>query len=190
MEATVPSEFDGVNCLVSMKRSRRLFISTTALFASAVAACANAQYGGRPRDRSDTGSARSTRPADTSPRVAAPPLDPVAAIERELPSLRIDLKLTADQTPLFDSFERQVRNAAEAGRLRARHLSSLRMDEGSTVTADTVLGTIADDDVQRADSTRLALERMTAFYGVLTPDQQKQFDRRIIQALREPLGSS
>jgi len=49
---------------------------------------------------------------------------------------------------------------------------------------------VADDDVQRADSTRLALERMTAFYGVLTPDQQKQFDRRIIQALREPLGSS
>ena len=87
---------------------------------------------------------------------AAPPLlDPVVAIERELPSLRIDLKLTADQTPLFDSFERQVRNTAEAGRVRNRHLSAFRVDEGSTVTADAVLGTIADDDTQRADATRL-----------------------------------
>jgi Spy/CpxP family protein refolding chaperone len=53
-----------------------------------------------------------------------------------------------------------------------------------------VLSTIADDDTQRADATRLALERMSALYAVLTPDQRKQFDRRIIQSLREPLGNS
>jgi LTXXQ motif family protein len=143
------------------------------------------------RPRSDTGSTHSPRSGDSAPRATAPPLvDPVIAVERELPSLRIDLKLTNDQAPMFDGFERQVRNAAEAGRMRNRHLSAFRVDEGSTVTANTVFSTIADDDALRADETRLALEKMTALYGVLTPDQRKQFDRRIIQALREPLGNS
>jgi hypothetical protein len=174
-----------------MKHSRRSFMSIAALFASAVAASAHAQYGGRSRDRGDSGSMRSSRSGDANPRAATQPLlDPVAAVEHELPSLRIDLKLTAEQSPLFDSFERQVRNAAEAGRLRARHLSAFRIDDGSTVTANAVLGTIADDDTQRADAGRLALERMTALYAALTPDQRTQFDRRIIQSLREPLGTS
>lgn len=156
----------------------------TAVFASAVAAGAHAQLVGRPR----SGSPRS---GDASPRGPTQPLfDPVAAIERELPSLRIDLKLTVDQTPLFDSFERHVRIAAEAGRMRARHVSAFRVDEGSSVTADTILATIADDDTERADAARLAVERMTALYRALTPEQQKYFDRRIIQSLREPLGST
>jgi len=128
---------------------------------------------------------------DGNQRAATQPLfDPVAAIERELLSLRIDLKLTPAQVPLFDSFERQVRNAAEAERLRARHMSAFRVDRSSTVTADTVLHTIAEDDAQRADAARLALEQMTALYVALAPDQQQHFDRRIIQSIREPLGRS
>jgi len=122
--------------------------------------------------------------------MAQPLLDPVVAIEHELPSLRIDLKLTADQTPLFDSFERQVRNAAEAGRLRARHLSAFRLDDAAATTADAVLSTIADDDGRRAEAARSALEKMTGLYAALTADQRTQFDRRIMQALREPLGNS
>jgi hypothetical protein len=74
--------------------------------------------------------------------------------------------------------------------VRNRHLSAFRVDEGSTMTADAVVSTIADDDTQRADATRLALERMSFLYAVLTSDQRKQFDRRIIQSLREPLGNS
>jgi hypothetical protein len=174
-----------------MKDSRRSFISFAAVLASALAASAHAQFGGRSRDHGESGSTRSPRAGDTNSHAATqPPSDPVAAIERELPSLRIDLKLTADQSPLFESFERQTHNAAESGRLRARHLSAFRVDDGGTVTADAVFGTIADDDVQRADAARLALERMTTFYAVLMPEQRKQFDRRIIQSLREPLGSS
>ena len=174
-----------------MKDSRRSFTSFAAVLASAIAANAYAQFGGRTRDHGDSASTRSPRAGDTNSHAAPqPPSDPVAAIERELPSLRIDLKLTADQSPPFDNFERQMHNAAEAGRLRARHLSAFRVDDGSTVTADAVLGTIADDDAQRADAARLALERMATFYALLTPEQRKQFDRRIIQSLREPLGSS
>ena len=74
--------------------------------------------------------------------------------------------------------------------MRARHLSSIRVGDNSTDTADTVLGTIADDDTQRAEAARLALDRMTALYAALTADQKKQFDRRIIQSLKEPLGNS
>ena len=174
-----------------LKPSRRSFQRiAAALITSAVATNAVAQIGGRPRDRGDSGAKGSARPGDTNPRAAAPLVDPVAALERELPSLRIDLKLTADQTPLFDSFERQLRSTAEAGRMRARHLSSIRVGDNSTATADTVLGTIADDDTQRAEAARLALDRMTALYAALTADQKKQFDRRIIQSLKEPLGNS
>lgn len=174
-----------------LKRSRRSFMAIAALFASAVATSVHAQYGGRPRDRGDTGSPRTARPGEDNPRVTVQPLlDPAAAIERELPSLRVDLKLTGDQGPLFDSFERQLRNTAEAGRTRVRHLATFRVGVATTTTADTVLGTIADDDAQRADAARLALERMTALYAALTADQRTRFDRRIIQSLREPLGNS
>jgi Spy/CpxP family protein refolding chaperone len=53
-----------------------------------------------------------------------------------------------------------------------------------------ILTTIADDDTDRAEAARVAIERMQALYAVLTPDQQKQFDARTIQSLRDPLGTS
>lgn len=171
-----------------MTPSRRAFMWMAALGAGALAVNAQAQFGrGR---RGDPASMPSPRAGETKPRVPPPPSDPLAAVERELPSLRIDLKLTSEQTPLFDGFERQVRNAAEAGRWRARHVIAYRTDDGSTVTANVVLSTIANDDTQRADAARQALERMTALYAALNADQRKQLDRRIVEALRDPLGGS
>ena len=169
-----------------MKPSRRSFASLAALSACTVAAAAFAQYAPHVPQRRDSGS-RSARPdASRSPAL----FDPLAAVEHELPSLRADLKLTADQAPLFDSFEREVRAAAEAGRERARHLGGFRSGESAALTADAVIGTFVADDAQRADAARLALERMTVLYGALTPEQQKLFDRRIVESLREPLGTS
>jgi hypothetical protein len=107
-----------------------------------------------------------------------------------LPSLRIDLKLTPEQASYFDSYERQVRLAANAVRIRARHVDAYRTDDGSTVKAAAILRTIADDDADRADADRLAIERLDALYAVLTPDQQKQFDTRTTQSLRDPLGTT
>ena len=172
-----------------MDRHRRSLISA-ALLMGALATGANAQYGGRSRKGSDAASGRAAGTGDSGTRGVASQFDPLAAIERELPSLRIDLKMTTEQAPLFDSFERQLRDSANAERMRARHLASMRVDQGNTVTADTVLGTIADDDALRAESTRLALERMTVLYAALVPEQRRQFDQRIIQSLREPLGTS
>jgi len=166
-------------------------MSVAALLASAAAGVTHAQYGGRSRERSDAGSSRTLHPGDANPRVGGQIVgDPAAALERELPSLRMDLKLTAEQTPLFDSFERELRNAAEAARVRARHVAAFRTDDSSTPTADGILGTIVRDDSRRAEAARLALERMSALYEALTVDQRKQLDRRVLQAVREPLGTS
>jgi Spy/CpxP family protein refolding chaperone len=172
--------------------SRRAFVGLAALAAVAAVPEAAAQFGGRSRDRGGgAGSGKASHSDEGGGRRgAAPAIEPGEAIERELPSLRIDLKLTPEQAALFDSYERQVRLAADAERMRARHVAAFRTDDGSTVKAKAVLTTIADDDTDRADAARLAVERMQALYAVLTPDQQRQFDERTIQSLRDPLGTS
>ena len=170
-----------------MKLSRRSFASLATLSACTVAATAVAPYAPHVRQRGDS---ESQRPARSDASRSPVLFDPIAAVEHELPSMRADLKLTADQTPLFDSFERQIREAAEAGRSRDRHLATYRSGEPAALTADAVIGAFVADDARRADAARLALERMTALYGALTPEQQKQFDKRIVESLREPLGTS
>lgn len=112
------------------------------------------------------------------------------SIEREMTSLRIDLKLTPEQTALFDGFDREVRNAARAFRERTRELSGFRLDDGSTVAATSIIATIADGDTRRAEAMRQAAAKLDALQGALTPEQRKQLDRRVVQALREPLGNS
>jgi hypothetical protein len=172
--------------------SRRAFVALAALASVGVTPRATAQFGGgRSRERGGSPSSRGSHNEDATPRRASPPsIDPAEAIERELPSLRIDLKLTPEQASYFDSYERQVRLAASAGRIRARHVDAYRNDDGSSVKATALLRTIADDDADRADADRVAIERLDALYAVLTPDQQKQFDARTIQALHEPLGNT
>jgi len=150
-----------------------------------------AQYGGGRRDRGTENQNRGPR-NDTSTQKpqAAPVSDPIAAVERELPSLRIDMKLDAQQAPLFDRFERMVREAGSAARNRSRHLSAFRLDDGSTVSASSLVGTVAADDQQRADAMRGVMDCLEQLYAALQPDQRKQFDRRIMVAVRDPLGAS
>lgn len=150
-----------------------------------------AQYGGNRRDRGDMSQNRAPRP-DQSPQKpqAAPVADPMAAIERELPSLRLDLKLDTQQTPLFDLFERRVREATSVARNRARHLAAFRLDDGSTVSAASLIGTVASDDQERSEAMRAALDCLEKMYAGLQPEQRKQLDRRIMVAVRDPLGAS
>ena len=169
--------------------SRRRFVSFAALASAIASTGAKAQFGGH--SRMGGGSSRASHSDDGASRRSSPPaVEAMVAIERELPSLRIDLKLTAEQATLFDGYERQVRLAADAERLRARHTAAFRVDDGSAVKASVVLTTIADDDAERADAARAADERMQALYAALTADQQRQFDARTIQSLRDPLGTS
>jgi len=174
-----------------MKTFRRSFLGLTAIAAGVVMTSARAQFGGRQRNHGDASSGTSRRGDEQSARAGnPPPEDAIVAVERELPSLRIDLKLSPAQAGLFDSFERDVRDAADAGRLRPRHVAAFRADDGASVPAATIFNTIADDDAQRADATRLARETLKTLFAALSPGQQRQFDRRIIQSLREPLGRS
>ncbi|HLX27547.1 MAG TPA: hypothetical protein VKV24_03535 [Casimicrobiaceae bacterium] len=59
-------------------------------------------------------------------------------------------------------------------------MSAFRFDDGNSVPAKAVLGTIASYDSERADSARLALEKMMALYALFTAHQRTQFDQRVI----------
>ena len=170
-----------------MKSGRRYFTIVSAIAVASSANHAFAQFGGRQRN----GEPRSRMQGEPSGRTPPPTLnDAMIAIDRELPSLRVDLNLTPDQAALFDSFAREVRDAADVARMRPRRLSALRSDDVDATKAANILATIADDDAQRAEATRQALEKVRALLGTLTPEQQRHFDRRIGQSLREPLGNS
>lgn len=153
---------------------------------------AQAQYGGKQRggvggEPSKKGAARSE--TATKPTTVAP-TDPMVAIEREMASLRVDLKLTAEQTGLFDSCYREVRNAARASTERTRQLSGFRLDDGSTVAATSIIATSADADTVRASSMREVGAKLDALIVALTPEQRKQLDQRVVEAMRDPLGNS
>ena len=166
-----------------------LFLSVVA---AAVCTTAFAQTGGRP-GRGDGGGQRQTQPrAERSESIPGrPPLtDPIAAIERELPSLRLDLKLEREQGVLFDSFQRAVRDAAEAARSRLKQLYTFKFDDTSTVSAASIVQTVTEADLARATAMRAVSEKMEALYATFNGDQRKLFDRRIMQSQREPLGNS
>lgn len=182
---------------VPMKSMRMLCFCLLALLMAGISIDVYAQYGGRQRGGGmggpggEGGARQPRRPDQNNPANGAQAIsDPMAPIERELPSLRIDLRLSADQSPLFDAFERKVRDATAAMRNRQRQLSAFRLDDGSTVSAASIVGTIAGVDTERAEAMRGVNEKMDALYGSFNADQRKLFDRRIMQSQREPLGLS
>jgi len=172
------------------ERTRRALLAALATLPLARAGSAQAQFGGG-RQRGDFGGGGRSRTKDSSdsghPAKSTP--DPAEAIMRELPSLRADLKLTPEQGTAFDGFERQMRELADIARDRARHVEGYHHDDGSALPAASILETLSGDDAARAEASRLALDRLRAVYAVLDGDQRQQFDRRIREALRDPLGS-
>lgn len=173
-----------------MRRLTRLLLVST--ISSAMCATAFAQAGGRP-GRGDGGGQRQMQPRadrnDSSP-LRTPVTDPIASIERELPSLRLDLKLEREQSTLFDSFQRAVRDSAEAARARVKQLYAFKFDDNSTVSAASIVQTVTEADAARAAAMRMLGEKMDALYTTFNTDQRKLFDRRIMQSQREPLGNS
>lgn len=154
---------------------------------------AHAQYSGRQRGNTggDPSRQRDALRSDNAAKpTVAPMTDPMLAIEREMTSVRVDLKLSPEQTPFFDSFDREVRNAARVSRERTRQLAGFRLDDGSTVAATSIITTIAEADLRRAESMREVASKLDALQAAFTPDQRKQLDRRVMQAMREPLGNS
>lgn len=128
------------------------------------------------------------REAGLRPGMAAAPVtDPLSAFERELPSLRMDLRLAPEQVANWDSFSRALRDAAEAGRNVARLAASVRIGDDVPPLGKT-LETLGSFATQRAT----ALAEANRVYAILdaqfAPEQKSMLSRRFRQALTEPLG--
>ena len=137
---------------------------------------------GSPRDKADP----ADRDRDLLRQAAA--AEPFAAMERELPSLRDDLKLDAHQADAFNVFERDVRDAAESGRSRRRHILALRSGGEAPAKAATLLSSLAEDARISAESSADAQRHLDALYTLLDDNQRRLLDRRIVQSQTEPLG--
>src|SRR5450759_1461174 len=112
------------------------------------------------------------RTAPRSPTVT----DPMMALERELPSLRTDLKLSAEQRRLWDAFERRARDAAEISRARLKRMASIRIEPDKSIGAVAFVNGIADDDIQRAEAMKDTCVKLQALYDTLSAEQKALLD--------------
>lgn len=134
---------------------------------------------GSPRD------SQATRAKDAAP---TPAQEPFSALERELPSLRVDMLLTPIQVAQWILFERDVRDIAEMDRARRRHLMALR-DGGETApTAVTFMAALAEDERLKAEATGDLKRHVEALYAMLDDKQRQTLDRRVVLSQTEPLG--
>jgi hypothetical protein len=156
-----------------------------ALLAFSVAATGEAP-GGQRRTRADRPAAEDRQPAPTHSAQAP---DPVLALEHELPSLRVDLNLTPEQKALWGPFERSLRDAAELTRQRTKRFLAPRPVDAPAPNALAVVNALADDERMRADAMADAAARLKALYEALAPAQRALFDRRVLLAQSEPLGT-
>jgi|GEM_PF-3950171 len=148
---------------------------------------AEAQMGGGQRRSRLEGRPAQERP-ESGPQ-AARAMDPVFALERELPSLRADLKLDEGQGKLWGPFERSLRDAAELTRQRTRRLMTPRPADAPVPNALGVVEALAGEERLRADAMAEAASRLKALYVGLAPAQRSLFDRRVLLSQSEPLGA-
>jgi hypothetical protein len=160
-----------------------------AVLACAVLAIATDAAGqGYPkRGGGQRGESRSADPeARKSP--VTPAFDPFGALERELPSLKIDLMVREEQLDAWRVYERDVRDIAEMERARRRHLLALRDVADTPPTAVKVINSLVEDDRQRAEAGAELKRHLEQLYAKLDEGQRRTFDRRTVQSQIEPLG--
>jgi len=135
---------------------------------------------GSPRE----GQARD-KPQDRGPSA---PADPFAALERELPSLEVDLLLRPAQLDAWRVFARDVRDVAEMDRARRKHLMSLREGGERAPTAGSLIATLAEDERLKHEATQELKRHFDQLYTALDDAQRRTLDRRVVQSQVEPLG--
>lgn len=168
-------------------RLQRTFFALLFLTVS-TAALAQMPPGGDRRGRGMGGNDMPRREA--GPRQAmppAPPSDPLTAFERELPSLRMDMKLEPAQVSAWDTLARAIRDAAEAQRALTKLAMGARTGEEEKPLGQwlELLDGLAQ---KRAASLTEARKSYTALEPALAPAQRSLLDRRFRQAQTEPLG--
>jgi hypothetical protein len=171
--------------------SRMLLLA--ALLVSTVAQAQFPPGGGGGRSRGGEGGPKG-KPERTVERApvgkASPASDPIAAIHRELPSLRIDMKIAGDQVAPWNAFAAGVRQVNDITQTRIRREAAIRPDDAPEPPPVLAFITaLAEEDAQRIEALRELKTRVAALVEVLTPEQRKMFDRRIAQSQREPLGN-
>ncbi len=151
----------------------------TVLFFLALLVAADAAAQGMPR-RDRSGSPRESRdkPAAATPIV---PSDPFSALERELPSLEVDLLIKAAQLDAWRGFARDVRDLAEMGRSWRKHATGAR-DSGA------LFSSLAEDARERSEATAELKRHFDQLYSSLDDRQRATLDRRVVQSQVEPLG--
>lgn len=140
------------------------------------------------RDRGGSPREGMGRERDAS-RTAAPAVsqEPFAALERELPSLKVDLRLSAEQVESWSAFERDVKDVAELDRSRRKHLMALRAPERAA-DGMTVISSLMEDERLKLEALGDLKRHAQSLYAVLDPRQREMLDRRIVQSQAEPLG--
>ena len=170
----------------------RAMFSLVAALSLAICADSFAQgYPGRSRGGGMGGTSGDSarRDRDSQQQRASSPIqaDPFSSLERELPSLNVDLMLTATQVEAWRLFERDVRDVAEMERMQRRHMMAREATDGQR-TAPALIGTLAEDQRMKADATMDLKSHLDALYAKLTDPQKQMLDRRLVQSQSDPLG--
>jgi hypothetical protein len=166
-------------------------VSTVLIAAAALALAAESAAQGYPKRGGQRGEAgkggesSAQRPGSTS---AAMP-DPFGALERELPSLKVDLMVREEQLDAWRVYARDVRDLAEMERARRRHLVALRAAGEAPPTALNFINSLVEDDRLRAEAGIELKRHVEQLYARLDDGQRRTFDRRTIQSQTEPLGT-
>jgi len=137
--------------------------------------------------RRERGGAPRERPSSATP-AAVVANDPFSALERELPSLEVDLMLKPAQVDGWRVFARDVRDIAEMDRTRRKHLMSLREGGENPPTASALIATLAEDERQRYEAIVDLKRHFDQLFAALDDGQRRTIDRRLVQSQVEPLG--
>ena len=144
----------------------------------AVAALDASAQGMPRRDRGAMPRESRDRPAAAAPIVAS---DPFSALERELPSLEVDLLIRAEQLDAWRVFSRDVRDVAEMGRSWRKHATAAR-------DSSSLIASLAEDARERSEATAELKRHFDLLHAALDDAQRRTLDRRLVQSQVEPLG--
>lgn len=114
--------------------------------------------------------------------------EPIAALVRELPSLKVDLKLTADQVGAWSLFERGARELAELDLMRRRRMLAMRDPRERRAGALALISTLAEDDRQRAEAMSDLKGQLETLLRMLSEPQHRLLDARVGLSQTQPLG--
>jgi len=172
-----------------MRPTNLVSLSLAALLVATLAAESAAQNyprrgGGQRGEMNKGGDPAAQRSSSTA---SAP--DPFGALERELPSLKVDLLVREEQLDAWRVYERDVRDLAEMERVRRRHLMALRNFGETQPTAVTFINSLVEDDRLRFEAGAELKRHLEQLYAKLDDGQRRTFDRRTIQSQTEPLGA-